>query len=210
MLAKAARLLGGILLVPACVGYSRAFYGQLAAIQQTGDPALAILLGITAYLAYHVLVSPPARMYVLGHEITQATTSWVSGGEAKAGKAPAGPVALVRYLVPVWAVVWALAFGAAGFFWKTAGWMPIFFFGLGAALALHLVFTVDTLKQKQSDLEAVGPVLSLDVILWASLAWIVGILAIVLPDVHFGGYLMDGLRKSGDLYQAIFTQLFIR
>lgn len=210
MSAKALRLLGGILLVPACVGYSRAFYGQLAAAQRTGEPALAILLGITAYLAYHVLVSPPARMYALGHEITQATTSWVSGGEAKAGKAPAGPIALARYLVPVWAVVWALAFGAAGFFWKTASWMPLFFFGLGAALALHLVFTVDTLKQKQSELEAIGPVLSLAVVLWASLAWIVGILAITVPDVRFGGYLADGFRQSRNLYQAVFTQLFIR
>ena len=210
MLAKALRLLGGILLIPACVGYSRAFYGQLAAAQKSDDPAVAILLGITAYLAYHVLVSPPARMYALGHEITQATTSWVAGGEAKAGKGPSGPIALARYLVPVWAVVWALAFGAAGFFWKTAGWMPFFFFGLGAALALHLVFTVDTLKQKQSELEAWGPFLSLAVILWASLAWIVGILALVAPGVHFGGYLADGFQKSRDLYQAIFTQLFVR
>lgn len=210
MLAKALRLVGGILLVPVCVGYSRAFYGQLAAAQQSGDPAVAILMGITAYLAYHVLVSPPARMYALGHEITQATTSWVSGGEAKGAKAPAGPIALARYLVPVWAVVWALAFGAAGFFWKTAGWMPFFFFGLGAALALHLVFTVDTLKQKQSKLEAVGPVLSLAVILWASLAWIVGILAITVPEVRFGGYLAEGFRESRGLYQAIFTQLFVR
>ncbi len=210
MIANALRFVGGILLIPVCVGYSRAFYGQLAAARQAGDPELAVLLGITAYLTYHVLVSPPARMYALGHEITQATTSWVSGGEAKAaGKAP-GVLAMLRFLVPVWAVLWALAFGAAGFFWKMAGWIQVFYFGLGTALALHLVFTVDALKQKQSELAAWGPVLSLAVVFWASLAWIVGILAIVVPEVHLGGYLADGLRQSRELYHAIYTQLFIR
>lgn len=210
MLAKALRLVGGILLIPACVGYSSAFYGQLTGAQHAGDPALAILLGITAYLAYHVLVSPPARMHALGQEITQASTSWVSGGEPKAGKGPAGPLALARFLVPVWAVLWALAFGAAGLFLKTAGWMPVFFFGLGAALALHLVFSVEALKQKGSQLAAWEPVLSLVVILWVALAWIVGILALVVPEVRFFVYLTDGFRRSCDLYAAIFTQLFFR
>lgn len=210
MLAQALRLLAGVLLIPACVGYSSAFYGQLAATRQAGDPALAILLGITAYLAYHVLVSPPSRMYALGHEITQATSSWVTGGEAKAAAKAPGLLALARFLVPVWAVLWALVFGAAGFFWKTAGWMPAFFFGLGAALALHLVFTVEALKQKQSDLASWGPVFSLAVILWACLAWVIGILALAVPDVHFGGYLADGFRRSRDLYAGIFTQLFVR
>ena len=210
MFAKALRLIAGILLIPVCIGYSSAFYAQLAAVGQVGDPALAILMGITAYLAYHVLVSPPARMYAMGHEITQATTSWVSGGEAKAGKKRSGFLATARFLVPVWAVLWALAFGAAGFFWKTAGWMGAFFFGLGVALALHLVFTVDTLKQKQSELESWGPVLSLAMVFWAGLAWIVGILAITVPEIRFGGYLTDGFQRSRDLYQAIFSQLFFR
>ena len=222
MAAKAVRWLLGILLIPACVGYSQVFYAQLAGTRRVGDPGLSILLGITAYLAYHVLVAPPSRMYVLGHEITHAAAAWVSGGEVKGIKVGAksgsvktnkvtGLIALAPYLVPVWAVLWSLAYGAAGLLWKgTAAWMSWFFFGLGAALAFHLVFTVDALKQKQTDLEVWGPALSLALIYWMNLAWVVGIMALVAPEIRFTEYLAQGFRQSRGLYTAIFTQLFIR
>jgi len=219
MIAKIVRALFGILLIPAAIGYSFAFYEQLLSPRRVGQPEVALLLGITAYLAIHVLFGAPNRAYVFGHELTHATATWVSGGEVKGFKAGAkkgavvtnkitGFIALAPYMIPVYAILVALAYGIAGFFWDVRPWIHGFLFGLGASLAFHLVFTVEALKQKQTDLDVLGPVLSLGIIYFANISFVIGIMSLVAPEVHFWNYLTSGWHGSLDLYRRIFTQLF--
>lgn len=219
MLSKVLRIVGGILLLPVCVGYAFSFYQHLIAIRRVNEAEVVLLLGITAYLAFHVLVGPPSRAYVLGHELTHAGATWVSGGEVKGFKAGAkkgsvltskitGFIALAPYLLPVYAILWSLAYAAAGLFWDVRPWIYWFLFGLGVSLAFHLVFTVEALKQKQGDLEVVGPWVSLALIFWFNLTLVVGVMSLILPEVSFGSYLAYGLRESGEVYRRIFTQLF--
>lgn len=221
MLAKAFRFLLGILALPACIGYSFSFYHHLLVLRRIDSPEIALLLGITAYLALHVLIGAPSRAYVFGHELTHATATWVSGGQVKGMKVGdkkgsvstnkiTGFIALAPYLVPVYAILTALAYGITGFFMDVRPWIHWFFFGLGAALAFHLVFTVEALKQKQSDLEVLGPLLSLDIIYWANLALVVAVMSWTVPEVRFLPYLSDGFHRSQDLYLALFRQLFAR
>ncbi|MBI1952893.1 MAG: hypothetical protein HYS41_02060 [Candidatus Omnitrophica bacterium] len=219
MLAKIARLTLGLGLIPAVIGFGVSFYGQLLQIRQVQTPEIIFLLGITGYLAFHALIAPPSRAYVFGHELTHAAATWVSGGQVKGFKAGAkkgavavnkvtGLIALAPYLIPVYAVLWALGFGAAGLFWNVKPWAAWFFFGLGAALTFHLVFTVTALKQKQSDLEVLGPVLSLVLILFGNVSLVMAVLGLLIPEVGFGAYWAGGLHRSLELYRAIFTQLF--
>lgn len=221
MLAKAIRLLLGILLIPICIGYSFAFYHHLLVLRRIDSPEIALLLGITAYLAVHVLLGAPSRAYVFGHELTHATATWVSGGQVKGMKVGAkkgsvttnkitGFTALAPYLVPVYAVLVVLAYGLTGFFMDVRPWIHWFFFGLGAALAFHLVFTVEALKQKQSDLDVLGPLLSLCFIYWANLALVVTVMSWTVPEVRFMAYLSDGFHRAQHLYAALFRQLFAR
>lgn len=220
MIGKAIRLAAGVLILPVCVGYSFSFYEHLLAARQVQGPETAILLGITAYLAFHVFLGAPTRAYVFGHELTHATATWVSGGQVKGMKVGAkkGSVttnkitaftALAPYLIPVYGILVALAYGIAGLFTDVRPWIHWFFFGLGAALAFHLVFTVEALKQKQSDLEVLGPVLSLAVIFWANVTLVVGVMGLIVPEVRFWDYLTGGFHRSGDLYMALYRQ-FIR
>lgn len=219
MFAKAVRLALGIAALPICVGYSLSFYGHLLGVRQIGGPEIALLLGITAYLAFHVLIGAPTRAYVFGHELTHATAAWMSGGQVKGMKVGAKEgavatnkittfIALAPYLIPVYGILVALAYGIAGLFTDVRPWVHWFFFGLGVALAFHLVFTVEALKQKQSDLEVLGPILSLAVIFWANVTLVVGVMSLVVPEVRFGPYLADGFRETSDLYRRIFTQIF--
>lgn len=221
MIAKAFRLLLGILAIPICLGYSIAFYDHLLALRKVGGPEISLLLGITAYLAFHALAGPPHRAYVFGHELTHATAAWVSGGQVKEMKVGAkqgsvktnkltGFIALAPYLIPVYAILVALFYGVAGFFVDVHPWVKGFFFGLGAALAFHLVFTVEALKQKQSDLEVVGPLLSLDIIYWANVTLVVAVMSGVVPEIRFMDYLSDGWQQSVELYTALYRQLFVR
>ncbi|MBI3318024.1 MAG: M50 family metallopeptidase [Candidatus Omnitrophica bacterium] len=219
MIAKALRLAAGILLLPVDLAYGIAFYRQMAAIQRLQAPEVSLLLGVTGYLAFHVLVAAPTRAYVFGHELTHAAAAWLSGGQVKGFKVGAKKgsvttnrvtafIALAPYLIPVFSLIWALLWAAAGFFWNTGRVSSWFFVGLGATLAFHLVFTVNVLKEKQSDLEGVGPLLALGLILWANLTLVVGVIGLMVPEVHFVPYLTDGFHRAQGLYQAIFHQLF--
>ncbi len=219
MFGRILRLLLGILLIPVDIGYAVAFSDHLMTVRQVRSSEMAFLLGITGYLAFHALVAAPTRAYVFGHELMHAAAAWATGGKVKSFKAGAkkGSVttdkvttltALAPYLVPVYAVLWGLLYGAAGLFWDTSGWAWTFFFVLGAMLAFHLVFTVTALKQKQSDLEVAGPVLSLGLIFWVNITLVLGTMALIIPEVRFISYLTDGFRYTQHVYQAIITQLF--
>ena len=219
MIAKIIRACLGILLIPAAIGYSFAFYDQLLSPRRIGQPEVFLLLGITAYLAIHVLFGAPSRAYVFGHELTHATATWVSGGQVKGFKAGAkkgavttnkitGFIALAPYMIPVYAVLVALVYGVAGFFWDVRPYIHWFLFGLGASLAFHLVFTVEALKQKQTDLDVLGPILSLGLIYFANISCVIGIMSLVVPEVHFWNYLTQGTHNSLYLYRGIFAQIF--
>lgn len=219
MLSKAIRLTLGVLFLPMAIGFCLAFYEQVASIRKVGAPEILFLLGVTAYLAFHVLVTAPTRAYVLGHELMHASATWLSGGKvqgfhvgSKSGSVVANKVtsliALAPYLVPIYAVLLSLLFGVAGLFWEMTRWTPWFFFGLGATLAFHLVFTINSLKEKQSDLEVVGPLLGLGLILWMNLTIVIGVMDIMVPEIHIGTYFHFGLERSQGIYRSIFTQLF--
>jgi len=219
VLSRLIRLFFGLALIPLSIGYSVAFYSLLIGLKQVRGPELSILLGITAYLTFHALVGPPNRIYVFGHELMHALATWVSGGAVKGFQAGeksgavqtdrvSGFIALAPYLVPVYSVFWILSFGAAKLFRDISSWMTWFFLGLGFTLALHLVFTVNVLKQKQTDLEVAGPLLSLGVIYWVNLALVVAVMALVIPEIHFLGYLQEGFRQAVWVCSAVFNQLF--
>ena len=220
MLAKVVRYLSGILLIPAYIGYSISFYDQLIAPRRVGEPEIALLLGITAYLAIHVLFGAPTRAYVFGHELTHATATWVSGGEVKGMKVSSkkgsvttnkitGFIALAPYFIPTYSIVVALAYGIVGLFTDVRPWIHWFLFGLGMSLAFHIVFTIEALKRKQPDLEVLGPLLSMGLIYWANIVLVMGVMSLVIPEVRFIPYLTGGFHRSIDLYRAIFAQLFL-
>ena len=216
---KIFRLVLGVLFIPVVIGYGYSFAEQMMAIRHVREPEAAFLLGVTAYLAFHVLILVPTRAYVFGHELMHAGAAWFSGGKVKGFKAGSKKgsvktdkvthfIALAPYLVPVYAILWAFLYGLAGLFWKIGYWSRWFFFGLGVALTFHLVFTVIALKEKQSDLEITGPVLALGLIAWANVTLVAGVISLMIPEVRFLSYLVDGFRQTHAVYQAIFTQLF--
>ncbi len=213
------RIVLGILLVPVVIGYGMAFYEVLLNFRQIRTPELNLLLGVTSYLAFHVLVGVPTRIYVLGHELMHAAAAWISGGKVKAfkvGKTKGSVttdrvtafIALAPYAVPLYAVLWTLGYGLAQLFWKDLGWSSTFFFVLGVTLTFHLVFTVEVLKQRQTDLEITGPLLGLGLIVWFNLALIVAALNLVVDGVRFLPYLGNGFHHTRAIFQGMLQQLF--
>ncbi len=134
MIAKMIRFCLGLFFVPVVMGYTLAFSDQLLEIHHVHAPEVVFLLGVTAYLAFHALVAAPTRAYVFGHELMHAAATWISGGQVKGFKAGSKKgsvktnkvtafIALAPYLVPVYAILWALVYGVASLFWDVKPWI---------------------------------------------------------------------------------------
>ncbi len=221
MILRLLRLSFGILLLPVVFGYAVAFYEQLVAIHEVKDPHLALLFGMTSYLGFHLLIMAPTRLYIFGHELMHTIATWISGGKVKGFKVGkkkgsvktdrVNPViALAPYVVPVYSILLGLLYGIAGFFWDTSPWTWWFLFVLGLTLTFHLVFTIVVLREEQTDLHVVGPLLSLVLIVWFNMTLVIGAVSLVIPEVHFGSYLMKGFDQTQAVYQEIFYQLFVQ
>jgi hypothetical protein len=161
----------GILLLPVCVGASRALWRVLS---QSGDADtiwVATLSGAACWCVIYVLLPKPMWAYVVGHELTHALWTWVFGGQVKRFNATAKGghvvvtksnflIALAPYFFPLYAVLVVCLFAAGHLAWNWRGYLVWFHLLLGAAYAFHVTLTYHALKSSQSDITDQGYVFS--------------------------------------------------
>jgi len=221
MMVKILQWVGAVLFLPVCFGYSMALVHVLGFSQGRDDPGMAFLLGITVYLAIQVFLGVSSRVYRFGQGLTHGAANWITGRGGKGlphhPKQGSGRVdrktawgALIVHGIPIYAILWTLLFAGVGLFWETAPWMPLFFFGLGAASAFHAVFAIDAMRQERLGGDSGGLWLSLEIVYLIGLSVVVGLMSLMTPKIHWGAYLQDGFRTSSALYRTLFVQLFLK
>ncbi|MFA5160880.1 MAG: hypothetical protein WC421_01425 [Elusimicrobiales bacterium] len=161
----------------ACAEAGRGFWGIFSNMTATGW----FCGGFALYAALHFALGGAGVIYVFAHELAHAAAAALcgyrvsgfsagsGGGEVKV-EGSSGFVALAPYCVPVYAVVCALAYGAASLKWDMSPYRGWFCGALGFFLSFHLVNTMEIIwKTKQSDLrQAGGAFFSLAVIIAAN------------------------------------------
>src|SRR5256885_1172511 len=83
---KWAKTILAILLLPFCVGAVRAFLRVLAKTDQADTFWVAMAGGAGCWLVIFLLLPKPMRLYIFGHELTHALTTWAFGGKVKSLK----------------------------------------------------------------------------------------------------------------------------
>ena len=169
------RLLLGVALLPACWGVSRAFFDALmAAAGATGGlsvEALSLLGGIAAFALSWMALSHPVRAYVLGHELTHALWGLVFGARPSDLKVAAdgGSVRLTKsnlvitlapYFFPFYTFVVIVCALITYAFLRPLPFLPLWMFLIGFTWAFHVLFTLETLMQRQPDIKLYGRVFS--------------------------------------------------
>lgn len=205
-----AKLLLGLGLLPTALG------ALVAALKTMGDVAaqpgrtLPFLLGFGAYLLLHFYLWRPARLYVLGHELTHAGAAWLSGARilgffvgSKGGHVDLSHsnalISLAPYIVPLFASL------IVGFYKLALWWSPpapgqgpyrfwLFLFAMGLALSFHWTQTAEALwGARQPDIkQAGGTVFSVSVIALGNGLILIALLKCLFPSVvHLkGSFLM--------------------
>lgn len=214
MTTRIASLLFGLLLLPVHAGYSMAFYHQMLGIRGTGTPQLALLFGVTGYLAVHTFLKPPKKLYEAGQKIMNLFFLWMRGGKdvAKADKGKTKSVGfteLVPYVVPIYTILVTIIYGAASMFTDVAPWTKWFFFALGFTMTFHLVYTVEALKEKQSEMGWTVKLLNIGFVYWSNLLILVLVVNLVVPHLSVLEYVRGGFNESYQIYKAIYDQLFV-
>lgn len=168
------RMLTGLALLPACWGFARALFDSVvAAAGGTGlnVETLSLLGGIAAFALAWMALSHPVRAYVLGHELTHALWGLVflarpsdinvgaSGGSVRLTKTNF-IIALAPYFFPFYTFVVIVCALVTAAFFRPLPCLPLWLFLVGFTWAFHVLFTVETLAQRQPDVKAYGRLFS--------------------------------------------------
>ncbi len=201
-------MLLGVALLPMCWGVVRAFFDSVvAAAGESGGitaESIALLGGMLAFALCWMSVPHPVKTYVLGHELTHAIWGLLfgavpsrlrvseSGGSVNLTKSNM-LITLAPYFFPFYTFVVVVAAIVTYAFIRPLPWLPLWMFMVGFTWAFHVLFTIETLAQRQPDVKLYGRIFSWVFIFLANVALIFVFLASTtsLTFVQLGGFLMN-------------------
>jgi len=211
------KLVFGVLIVPAAIGVTKAFYGNIVLIKELAGSLNYFLWGIAGYVIIHLLFYKPTYLYVLGHEAVHAGMAWIFGGKVKSFKASeeGGGVAtdksnvvieLGPYFVPIYAIIITLVYFVIASSYNING--RTFVFLIGFALAFHIVSTIEVMKIRQPDIIKSGYFFSIVMVYILNIAVISVIFGLLFPSFSLKDFFIDTWSMSKTIYAAITKQLF--
>lgn len=216
---KILRFLASIALIPVCVAVTMSFYKGIFAIKSISESGLIFILGALSYSLWHSLLFKLDFLYVLGHEAMHAVSTIFSGGSVKGVKVEAKEgsvktttpnffVILAPYLVPVYTVFVGVLYFALSFFINVGRYSKLFIFLVGFTLMFHLVYTAESIKQRQSDLIKTGYLFSISLLYIVNLAIVFGIISLLFKEISFVDFLSASYEKARLFYYSFWRQLF--
>ena len=179
------RMLVGISLLPLCWACCRSLVDALV-VAAGGDTMFSVescslLIGMVVFVFCWMTISHPVRTYVLGHELTHALWGLLfgarpsdvrvsgSGGSVKLTKSNF-LITLAPYFFPFYTFLVVVVALITYAFLRPLPFLPLWLFAIGFTWAFHVLFTLETLSQRQPDVKLYGRIFSWSIILIFNLA----------------------------------------
>jgi len=203
------RLLIGLLLLPVCLATSQIALAIANSVQTESNavvppPALALIGGYILWLAIYFTLPRPVRTYVLAHELTHALWGALMG--AKVSKLSVSKtkgsvtlsktnflITLAPYFFPFYTVLIVIGYYIASIFYDMTTYDLWWLCLVGFTWGFHFTFTISSLMQKQTDIQAYGYLFSYTTIYILNVLgialWVVLVSSPTLEDfVQISGY----------------------
>ena len=211
------RLLTGLALLPMCWGVLRALFDAIVVSAGASGLAsaetLSLLGGIAAFALAWMALSHPVKMYVLGHELTHALWGLLfgarpsdvrvsaSGGSVRLTKSNM-LITLAPYFFPFYTFLVIVVALVTYAFLRPLPYLPLWMFLIGFTWSFHVLFTLETLGQRQPDVRLYGRIFSWTFILLVNIAIVLVWLATMTPltFADLGGILV---RRVLSAYTAV-------
>lgn len=209
----------GIFLIPASISFSISLFEQIGKIQTLHNAQAYFLYGVASYAFVHLVLFRPVYLYVLGHEVMHVIAAWMCGGKAgkfkvssKGGSVETSKsnffIALAPYFFPTYALLFSLVLAVASIFLDISRYFDIFIFVLAFTLTFHFIMTVEMVKKKQPDIIKTGYLFSINLIYLINIIMLALVLSAIFKEVNFLELLTLSIRRTKNVYLAIFNQLF--
>jgi len=194
MIANFLRCLLGILLLPMCWAFARTLFDSFMAGASgwCSVEGLSMFGGMAAFALSWATLSHPVRMYVLGHELTHALWGLFfgarpsdvrvseSGGSVRLTKSNL-LITLAPYFFPFYTFVVIVVALVTYAFLRPLPFLPLWTFLIGFTWAFHVLFTFETLTQRQPDVRLYGRIFSWTLIFIFNVALVLVWLASTTP-----------------------------
>ena len=200
-----------IILLPLCISLSKAIYEILLLSIKLNDFSLEenLLFPIGFILCTLILsiIPKPMRTYVLAHELTHALWALLMGAKIgkmritkKGGHVEVSKtnfwITLAPYFFPLYTFIIIGVFYISSLFFDSHSYFSIWLGSIGFTWAFHIIFTIDMLKTKQTDITEHGKFFSCLIIYCVHLI-LIGIWVIMI-----------GSPKIKDLYNLIISNTY--
>ena len=217
MLWKLLKIIIGILLLPVCLGTSRAFYNLLIALDGADQTGLLFLAGAVVYAILYFSALKFNFLYVLGHESTHALLALLCGGRVKSFRVSSkgGSVSTTKsnvvislgpYFIPIYTIFFSLVFFVCGIFISEIyDYIGAFIFLLGFSIAFHFLMTLDSLRVEQPDLAENGYLFSLTFIYLVNLLILSMLLGLLFNKAAISTFFTDAGEYVKTIYLFIWN-----
>ena len=212
------RLLVGFAMLPLCWGVTRALFDAIVkatAAEGFSVEAISLLSGIAAFALAWAALAHPVRAYVLGHELTHALWGLLfgarpsdvrvsaSGGSVRLTKSNM-LITLAPYFFPFYTFIVIVAALVTYAFLRPLPFLPLWLFLIGFTWSFHVLFTLETLGQRQPDVKLYGRIFSWTFIFLVNVAIVLVWLALMTPltFAELGGVLAERIISS---YTGVWT-----
>jgi len=217
MIANFLRCLLGFALLPMCWSVARTLFDSFMADVSgwCSVEGLSLLGGLAAFALCWATLSHPVRAYVFGHELTHAIWGLLFGARPSDVRVSAtgGSVKLTKsnfiitlapYFFPFYTFVVIVVALITFAFLRPLPFMPLWMFLVGFTWAFHVLFTCETLTQRQPDVKLYGRIFSWSVIFLVNVALVLVWLAAMTPltFADLGALL---LRHTLSAYLGVFS-----
>lgn len=201
------RNLLGIIFIPFCFGFSYAFLERVFALNVLSFSELVFMAGLLTYLPIHFKVIKPRFLATFGHEMTHAFWGIFFGAKIKELRVNknSGFVKLTKSnfiirLSPYFFPFFTFIVMSLTIFFKP-GYFNLVLFFTGFTLALHIVSTLESLKNRQPDIYKTGLVFSLPIIYVSNLAVFVVVLDFVSAQkISLYMFISDGIHHTLQIF----------
>lgn len=185
----------GLCLLPALYAVTFCFIGELTKLE--GAVARPFVWGIIGFLAIYLFIWEPAIIFKKGQRVLEVIFRFF-----------APLVKVAPFVLPIYTILISIGYFIGLNFSGMKELTPLFIFGIGFSLALHLVFSAKTLRAKSGDklkanyIFGFGCIYILDALLLA--------LFFNLAFEHFSflAFFNGSYQLSKGICLAVFKQLF--
>ena len=211
---RSTRWLVSLLILPVAIGCTWALADVVASSARAVEFWLAVLAGMAGWLIVFFGLPKPMWLYVVGHELTHAVWTWMSGGKVRSFKASAKGgqvvlsktnvlIALAPYFFPIYTVLWVLLYGATRWMFRGSDLPFLFHSGIGATYAFHVTLTCHILRVRQPDIIGEGRIFSA-VVIWLGnvLVLLVG-LPLLTAGASIPSAFSMAIERTGGVIAAI-------